>query len=168
MESIKIVVLDVDGTLTDGKLYIDNQNNEFKAFNVRDGFAITNWIKLGGEVAILTGKSSNIVERRAKELGIKHIIQGSKNKSKDLAKLLKKLKLSFEEVAYMGDDINDMGVMLKVLLPACPQNADKEVMKISSYISPKNGGDGAVRDFFEYIMTRNGMWEEVILNYVEE
>lgn len=168
MEDIKILVLDVDGTLTDGKLYIDDQDNEFKAFNVKDGFAIVNWIRLGGEVAILTGKSSNIVARRAKELGIKNVIQGSKNKSKDLEKLLKKLKLNFDNVAYMGDDINDMGVMLKVLLPACPQNADREVMKIASYISPKNGGDGAVRDFLEYIMTRNGMWEEVIQKYVEE
>ena len=88
MKDIKILVLDVDGSLTDGKIYVDDKDNSFKAFNVKDGFALVNWLKLGGEVAILTGKKSNIVERRAKELGIKYVIQGSKNKTQDLKKLI--------------------------------------------------------------------------------
>lgn len=172
MNNIKILVLDVDGTLTDGKLYIDNylenSSNEWKAFNVRDGFAIVNWIKLGGEVAILTGKKSNIVEKRAKELGIKYIIQASKNKSKDLKELLDKINLDFSNVAYMGDDINDLGVMKKVSLAGCPKDSVEEVLQIAKFISVKNGGSGAVRDFLEHIMKQNGMWEKVVKKYMEE
>ncbi|MDY5305568.1 KdsC family phosphatase, partial [Fusobacterium gastrosuis] len=121
MEKIKLLVLDVDGTLTNGKLYIDNYldnlANEGKAFHVRDGFAMVNWLKQGGEIAILTGKYSNIVSKRAEELGIKYVIQASKNKTKDLKNLLSELNLNFSNVAYMGDDVNDIGVMLRV---ACP------------------------------------------------
>lgn len=172
MNKIKILVLDVDGTLTDGKLYIDNHlndfSNEWKAFNVRDGFAIVNWIKLGGEVAILTGKKSNIVEKRAKELGINHIIQASKNKSKDLKDLLDKINLDFSNVAYMGDDINDLGIMTKVSLPGCPKDAAEEVLQIAKFISNKIGGNGAVREFLEHIMKQNGMWEKVLKKYMEE
>ena len=141
MENIKILVLDVDGTLTDGKLYMDDKDNALKAFNVRDGFAIVNWLKLGGEVAIITGKSSNIVERRAKELGIKYVVQGSKNKTQDLKKILERLNLSFENVAYMGDDLNDIGLMKKIALPACPHDAVLEVLEICKFISNKNGGE---------------------------
>ena len=158
MENIKILVLDVDGTLTDGKLYMDDKDNALKAFNVRDGFAIVNWLKLGGEVAIITGKSSNIVERRAKELGIKYVVQGSKNKTQDLKKILERLNLSFENVAYMGDDLNDIGLMKKIALPACPHDAVLEILEICKFISNKNGGEGAVRDLLEHIMKANGMW----------
>lgn len=172
MDNIKILVLDVDGTLTDGKLYIDNHlnnfSNEWKAFNVRDGFAIVNWIKMGGEVAILTGKKSNIVEKRSKDLGIKYIIQASKNKSKDLKELLEKINLNFSNVAYMGDDINDLGIMKKVALAACPKDAVDEILKVVKFISNKSGGSGAVRDFLEHIMKNNGMWEKVVKKYMEE
>ena len=168
MENIKILVLDVDGTLTDGKLYMDDKDNALKAFNVRDGFAIVNWLKLGGEVAIITGKSSNIVERRAKELGIKYVVQGSKNKTQDLKKILERLNLSFENVAYMGDDLNDIGLMKKILLPACAHDAVLEVREICRFISDKNGGEGAVRDLLEHIMKANGMWKKVLDRYLTE
>lgn len=168
MENIKILVLDVDGTLTDGKLYMDDKDNALKAFNVRDGFAIVNWLKLGGEVVIITGKSSNIVERRAKELGIKYVVQGSKNKTQDLKKILERLNLSFENVAYMGDDLNDIGLMKKIALPACPHDAVLEVLEICKFISNKNGGEGAVRDLLEHIMKANGMWKKVLDRYLTE
>lgn len=168
MENIKILVLDVDGTLTDGKLYMDDKDNALKAFNVRDGFAIVNWLKLGGEMAIITGKSSNIVERRAKELGIKYVVQGSKNKTQDLKKILERLNLSFENVAYMGDDLNDIGLMKKIALPACPHDAVLEVLEICKFISNKNGGEGAVRDLLEHIMKANGMWKKVLDRYLTE
>ena len=168
MENIKILVLDVDGTLTDGKLYMDDKDNALKAFNVRDGFAIVNWLKLGGEVAIITGKSSNIVERRAKELGIKYVVQGSKNKTQDLKKILERLNLSFENVAYMGDDLNDIGLMKKIALSACPHDAVLEVLEICKFISNKNGGEGAVRDLLEHIMKANGMWKKVLDRYLTE
>ncbi|MCI7224302.1 MAG: HAD-IIIA family hydrolase [Fusobacterium gastrosuis] len=174
MEKIKLLVLDVDGTLTNGKLYIDNYldnlANEGKAFHVRDGFAMVNWLKQGGEIAILTGKYSNIVSKRAEELGIKYVIQASKNKTKDLKKLLSELNLDFSNVAYMGDDVNDIGVMLRVACPACPADAVDEVRNLSNikFISSKNGGDGAVREFLEYIMKNNGMWKKVLDRYMNE
>lgn len=168
MENIKILVLDVDGTLTDGKIYVDDKDNSFKAFNVKDGFALVNWLKLGGKVVILTGKKSNIVERRAKELGIEYVIQNSKNKTQDLKKLLDKLNVTFANIAYMGDDLNDIGVMKNVALSACPKDAVQEVLEICNFVSSKNGGDGAVREFLEYIMKNNGMWEKVLENYLNE
>ena len=168
MKDIKILVLDVDGTLTDGKIYVDDKDNSFKAFNVKDGFALVNWLKLGGEVAILTGKKSNIVEKRAKELGIKYIIQGSKNKKQDLKILLKELNITFENVAYMGDDLNDLGVMKSVGFSACPKDSVQEVLEITNFISSKNGGDGAVREFLEHIMKKNGMWKKILEKYSNE
>ena len=168
MENIKILVLDVDGTLTDGKIYVDDKDNSFKAFNVKDGFALVNWLKLGGEVAILTGKKSNIVEKRAKELGIKYIIQGSKNKKQDLKNLLKELNITFENVAYMGDDLNDLGVIKSVGFSACPKDSVQEVLEITNFISSKNGGDGAVREFLEHIMKKNGMWKKILEKYSNE
>ena len=168
MKDIKILVLDVDGTLTDGKIYVDDKDNSFKAFNVKDGFALVNWLKLGGEVAILTGTKSNIVERRAKELGIKYIIQGSKNKKQDLKNLLKELNITFENVAYMGDDLNDLGVMKSVGFSACPKDSVQEVLEITNFISSKNGGDGAVREFLEHIMKKNGMWKKILEKYSNE
>ena len=168
MKDIKFLVLDVDGTLTDGKIYVDDKDNSFKAFNVKDGFALVNWLKLGGEVAILTGKKSNIVERRAKELGIKYIIQGSKNKKQDLKNLLKELNITFENVAYMGDDLNDLDVMKSVGFSACPKDSVQEVLEITNFISSKNGGDGAVREFLEHIMKKNGMWKKILEKYSNE
>ena len=168
MKNIKILVLDVDGTLTDGKIYVDDKDNSFKAFNVKDGFALVNWLKLGGEVAILTGKKSNIVEKRAKELGIKYIIQGPKNKKQDLKNLLKELNITFENVAYMGDDLNDLGVMKSVGFSACPKDSVQEVLEITNFISSKNGGDGAVREFLEHIMKKNGMWKKILEKYSNE
>lgn len=174
MKNIKLLVLDVDGTLTDGKLYIDNYlenlSNEAKAFNVRDGFAIVNWIKQGNEVAILTGKYSNIVSKRAEELGIKYVMQASKNKSRDLKNLLDRINLDFSNVAYMGDDINDMGVMLKVACAACPADAVEEVKNLKNikFISTKKGGDGAVREFLEFLMKEKGIWQDVIERYISE
>ena len=168
MKDIKILVLDVDGTLTDGKIYVDDKDNSFKAFNVKDGFALVNWLKLGGEVAILTGKKSNIVERRAKELGIKYIIQGCKNKKQDLKNLLKELNITFENVAYMGDDLNDLGIMKSVGFSACPKDSVQEVLEITNFISSKNGGDGAVREFLEHIMKKNGMWKKILEKYSNE
>lgn len=165
---IKLIVLDVDGTLTDGRLYMDDKDNYLKAFDVKDGFAIVQWIKLGGLVAIITGKSSEIVRRRKEELGIQELAQGVSNKVVELNKLLEKYSLSLDEVAYIGDDINDLGVMRLVGFSACPKDAVPEVLERVDYISNKNGGRGAVREIFEKIMKENGMWEKVLDRYINE
>ena len=165
---IKLIVLDVDGTLTDGKLYMDDKDNSLKAFDVKDGFAIAQWIKLGGVVAIITGKTSEIVRRRKEELGIQELSQGISNKVSELNKLIIKYDFSMEEIAYIGDDINDLGVMSKVGFSACPKDAVSEVLERVDYIASKNGGNGAVREIFEKIMKENGMWEKVLKNYLNE
>ena len=159
---IKLIVLDVDGTLTDGRLYMDDKDNCLKAFDVKDGFAIAQWIKLGGLVAIITGKTSEIVRRRKEELGIQELAQGVSNK------LLVKYSLSLDEVAYIGDDINDLGVMSKVGFSACPKDAVSEVLERVDYIASKNGGRGAVREIFEKLMKENGMWNKVLERYLNE
>lgn len=165
---IKLIVLDVDGTLTDGKLYMDDKDNSLKAFDVKDGFAIAQWIKFGGMVAIITGKTSVIVKRRVEELGIQELVQGAGNKVKELYKILEKYNITPEETAYMGDDINDLGVMSKVGISAAPKNAVKEVLERVDFISEKIGGDGAVREFIEYLMKKNGTWEKVVESYLKQ
>lgn len=165
---IKLIALDVDGTLTDGKLYIDDRDNAFKAFNVKDGFAIAQWIKYGGIAAIITGKTSNIVTRRKEELGIQELVQGAKNKVQELNKIIEKYNISLDEVAYVGDDINDLGIMSIVGFSACPHDAVDEVIKRADFVSKYNGGNGAVREIFEKIMKHNGMWEKVLNRYLNE
>lgn len=165
---IKLIVLDVDGTLTDGRLYMDDKDNYLKAFDVKDGFAIAQWIKLGGLVAIITGKTSEIVRRRKEELGIQELAQGVSNKVVELNNLLVKYSLSLDEVAYIGDDINDLGVMSKVGFSACPKDAVSEVLERVDYIASKNGGRGAVREIFEKLMKENGMWNKVLERYLNE
>ena len=147
---------------------MDDKDNCLKAFDVKDGFAIAQWIKLGGLVAIITGKSSEIVRRRKEELGIQELAQGVSNKVSELNKLLKKYELTLEEVAYIGDDINDLGVMRKVGFSACPKDAVTEVLERVDYIASKNGGRGAVREIFEKLMKDNGMWDKVLDRYINE
>ncbi|WP_429189780.1 KdsC family phosphatase [Fusobacterium sp. PH5-44] len=168
MKDIKLIVLDVDGTLTDGKLYLDNNRNEIKTFNVKDGIALAKWIALGGRTAIITGRESNIVKNRAIELGIHHIKQNVKNKSNALKEILQYESLDLREVCYIGDDINDIGIMSKVGFPCCPSDSCAEVIKLSNYVSKAIGGNGAVREVLEKIMKENGMWKKIIDSYLME
>ena len=162
---IKLIVLDVDGTLTDGKLYIDNMGNEMKAFDVKDGLAISQSIKQGLIFAIITGKTSKIVERRGKELGIQEIIQGSWNKVEDLEKILKKYNITYNETAYIGDDLIDLKPMKLCGFSACPKDSVNEIIKISDFVSTKNGGCGAVREILEFILKKQNLWENIINNF---
>ncbi|MGL5960746.1 MAG: KdsC family phosphatase [Cetobacterium sp.] len=162
---IKLIVLDVDGTLTDGKLYISNLGDEMKAFNVKDGLGITQAISLGKEIAIITGKTSQIVSKRCNELGIKEIHQGIKNKIGVLDSILEKYKISYENVAYMGDDLIDLAVMKKCKIAGAPKDSVEEILHISDFISSKNGGEGAVREFIEYILKKENIWRNVVNNF---
>ena len=162
---IKLIVLDVDGTLTDGKLYIDNMGNEMKAFDVKDGLAISQSIKQGLIFAIITGKTSKIVERRGKELGIQEIIQGSWNKVEDLEKILKKYNITYDETAYIGDDLIDLKPMKLCGFSACPKDSVNEIIEISDFVSTKNGGCGAVREILEFILKKQNLWKNIINNF---
>ncbi len=162
---IKLVVLDVDGTLTDGKLYIDNMGNEMKSFDVKDGLAISQSVKQGIKFAIITGKTSKIVERRGKELGIQEIVQGSRDKVADLEKILEKYSITYEETAYIGDDLIDLKPMKLCGFSACPNDAVNEIKEISDYIAAKKGGCGAVREVLEIILKEQNLWQNIIENF---
>lgn len=164
-KKIKLVVLDVDGTMTDGTIYLNNDGIETKAFNVKDGFAIVSAIKEGIDFAIITGRKSALVEKRAEELGIKHVFQGVPDKIVALDELLNKLSLKYEETAYMGDDINDLSVIKKAGLAGAPKDAVEEVLNIVHFVTKASGGKGAVREFVEYIMRVQGKWANVVKRY---
>lgn len=152
---IKLVAFDVDGVLTDGSLTFDEQGHEYKTFNAKDGQGIVNLNNAGIITAIITARNNGTVEHRAKNLNIKELHQGSKNKIATLSELMKKYNLSFDEIAYMGDDLPDICILEKVGLKGCPSDAVDEVKEIANFVSSKNGGRGAVREFCDYILKGN-------------
>jgi len=161
---IKLILLDVDGTLTDGGIYRDNNGEEFKKFNVKDGYIIINARKLGIDFGIITGRKSELVRIRAEELKIKYLYQGISEKVPILEKLMESHNLKKEEIAYMGDDLNDLGIMKKVGLKGAPQDAVSEVKDIADFVSSKKGGEGAVREFVEFILKKEEKWSKFLEN----
>lgn len=149
---IKLAAFDVDGVLTDGSLTFDENGHEYKTFNAKDGQGIVNLNNAGIITAIITARENGTVEHRAKNLNIKELHQGSKNKIATLIGIMKKYDLSFDEIAYMGDDLPDICILEKVGLKGCPLDAVDEVKSIANFISAKNGGRGAVREFCDYIL----------------
>jgi len=160
--SIELIVLDVDGTMTDSRITYSENGDEIKSFNVKDGLAIASWRKLGKQVAIITGRSSKIVARRAKELHIEHFHQGVHNKKEVLEELLGKLNLNMENVAAIGDDLNDLKMLKSVEISFVPRDASAYVDKIANVILSKKGGDGAVREMIEYLIIKEGLEEKYL------
>ena len=152
---IKMLVMDVDGTLTDGKIYMGSDGEVFKAFDVKDGHAITHLHEVGIIPVIITGRKSKIVENRAKELNIKEVYQGVSDKVEKLKEVAKSNGVLLEEVAYIGDDLNDLDCMGICGLSACPNDAIDEVTSNVDFKCNKNGGYGAVREFINYIINKN-------------
>lgn len=150
---VKYLVMDVDGTLTDGKIYMGNNGEMMKAFSIKDGCGIHDIaIPYGITPIIITGRKSKIVENRCREIGIEHIYQGVDDKTKKLKSITEDLS----KVAYIGDDINDLSVM-KLIKEAggkigCPADATHGIKRIADFVASKNGGDGAVREFIEFIV----------------
>jgi 3-deoxy-D-manno-octulosonate 8-phosphate phosphatase (KDO 8-P phosphatase) len=150
---IKAIVMDVDGTLTDGGIYLDNNGNELKKFNVKDGYAISTILpQYGIEPIVITGRKSEIVRKRCEELNIKRVVQGSKDKAYDMKIILNELAISMEETVYIGDDINDIDCMKLVGACACPNDAVDEIKKICDIVAEKKGGYGAVREIIDKII----------------
>jgi len=160
--------LDVDGTLTDGKIYLDNGKNEFKAFNVKDGLLVVAAIKIGYDVIIMTGRKSEIVERRAFELGIEEYYQGVQNKKQALEKLMKEKEITYSNLAYLGDDLNDLPVMKEARFAGCPADAAEEVKEISDLVSEFDGGNGAVREILTHLIKAKGEYHQVIDSFTEK
>jgi len=160
--SIELIVLDVDGTMTDSRITYSENGDEIKSFNVKDGLAIASWRKLGKQVAIITGRSSAIVARRAKELRIEHFYQGIDNKKEVLETLLEKLDLTMDNVAAIGDDLNDLSMLKAAKVSFVPRDASAYVDKIATVILTKKGGDGAVREMIEYLINDEGLEEKYL------
>ena len=152
MKKVKMLVMDVDGTLTDGKIQMGNNGELFKSFSIKDGMLIGKLNDFDINSVIITGRTSKIVERRAEELKINFLYQGIDNKIDILEKLIEATGIKKSEVAYIGDDINDLECMEICGIVGCPKDAVKEVKEISNFVSNFNGGDGAVREFIEWII----------------
>ena len=164
--NIKLLVLDVDGTLTDGAILYGNGNVEFKAFNVKDGIIIKTLPKLGIETVILTGRVSEAVERRARELGVQ-AIQGADDKAEALGELVAKRGIGMENCAYIGDDLNDYAAMQICGFKACPADAAPEIKGLCDYVSSKDGGFGAVRDVCEVLLKKCGLYDNFVSLCIE-
>ena len=149
--SIKMLVMDVDGTLTDGHIYVGAEGEMMKAFHVQDGYAIAHVLPVKGIVpVIITGRSSRIVEQRAKELKISHLHQGIADKLSKLKEVAAALGVTADEIAYIGDDVNDLDCIRYCGLTACPADAVPVVRNSVKYICTRNGGAGAVREFIDH------------------
>ena len=156
---IKSFVFDVDGVLTNGDLIILPNNIMARTMNVKDGYALQLAIKKGFKIAIISGGNSLDVISRFNILGIKDVFMGISDKSVALNEFIQKYQLNTSEILFMGDDMPDFEVMQQVGLPCCPADAVDEIKEISKYISPKNGGQGCVRDVIEKVLKLNNSWE---------
>lgn len=153
--SIRLLVMDVDGTLTDGRIYIGAQGEVTKAFDVRDGYAIAQILpQLGITPVVITGRSSAIVAQRAKELKITELYQGVSGKLTKLKEVAAKFGASADEVAYIGDDLNDLDCIRYCGCTACPGDAVPEVLEAVDYVCKHDGGRGAVREFIGFLRVR--------------
>lgn len=162
---IELIVMDVDGVLTDGGIIFDSEGRETKRFDVNDGFAIKLAQKLGITTAIITGRSSAVVTVRAKDLDIKHVYQGSKDKLADFRSLCAAANLRPERTAFIGDDWPDLTVMKAVGLAIAPANAAPEIKKIAHLVTAASGGHGAVREAIEHILRITGRHQQALRLY---
>ena len=158
---IKLIVLDVDGCLTDGKL-IYSADGESKNFNVKDGLGISTWIKTGNMIAIITGRNSKIVQRRAKELGVQYLYQGIRDKDRVIKEIVASLNLKFYEVAAIGDDLNDYNMLSLVGRSFTPNDGHNEIKKLVNNVLTKDGGNGAVREMIDILIDENDQKDEFL------
>lgn len=155
---IKAVLLDIDGVCTDNRILVTDHGEFLRSMNVRDGYALKRAALAGLHLGIISGGKSEGTRKRFELLGVRDIHLGVDQKLDRLNELLSKWNLSATEIAYMGDDIPDLEVMQTVGLAACPADSVPEILRVAHYISPRNGGDGCVRDLIEKIMQARGLW----------
>jgi 3-deoxy-D-manno-octulosonate 8-phosphate phosphatase (KDO 8-P phosphatase) len=161
-KKIKLVAFDVDGVMTDGSLTFGEDGREFKTYNAKDGQGIVMLNRAGFKTAIITARENQTVNVRAKILNITKLHHGIKDKFLALQDLMKEFNLSYEEIAYMGDDLPDICVLKHVGLSACPNDAVDEVQEVCGFVSKKNGGRGAVREFCNFILAVHGIsWDDL-------
>jgi 3-deoxy-D-manno-octulosonate 8-phosphate phosphatase (KDO 8-P phosphatase) len=165
LKSIKLLMLDVDGVLTDGKIIYNDRGEEIKAFNVRDGHGLKLLMRAGIEIALITGRKSKVVLHRARDLGIKKVYQRVTNKIEIYEKILKGKKLKDINVGFVGDDLVDIPVLKRVGFSAAVGDAIPEVKKVVDYVASKKGGEGAVREICELLLKVQNKWEGITERY---
>jgi 3-deoxy-D-manno-octulosonate 8-phosphate phosphatase (KDO 8-P phosphatase) len=165
LEAIELLVLDVDGVLTDGGLIINADGTESKRFHTLDGHGIRLWLRAGLKVALLSGRRSPPVAKRAAELGIPYVLEDCHFKRPALEQLLESLHLKAEQVAYVGDDLPDLPVLQFVGFSAAVADAVEEVKSCVDYVTTRPGGSGAVREVIEYILKSTGKWQTLMQRY---
>lgn len=159
---IRLIVSDVDGVWTDGKIIYVGESREIKEFNVRDGLAAKLAQRAGITVALLTSRRSPALARRARELGVHELLQGSANKLQSCGRLLEKLDLRFEQMLYVGDDLPDLAPMTRAAISASPADAADDVRKMATWKLTSRGGHGAFREAVERLLRERGDWEAVL------
>ncbi len=166
-KNLKLLILDVDGVLTDGRLFFDHQGNEYKCFHARDGHGVKLWRQSGVEVAVISGRKSASVALRMKQLGIELVYQGHENKLAALAEILDKLNIKAEQAAHVGDDLLDLPVMTRVGLAIAVNDANFAVKQHADCCTETNGGLGAVREVCDFIMQAQGSFPKVLDSYLQ-
>lgn len=164
-QQIQLVALDVDGVMSDGSVIYSSSGDELKAFNIKDGLGIKLLQRVGIEVAIITGRSSALLERRARELGIETLIQGREDKRTALLELAQSRGLEPEQLAYMGDDLPDLAAIRIAGIGACPADAIEAVRDAADWVATTPGGRGAVREFAQFLLHNRGEWAQIIKDY---
>jgi 3-deoxy-D-manno-octulosonate 8-phosphate phosphatase (KDO 8-P phosphatase) len=159
---IKLLVLDVDGCMTNGAITYTQHEDEIKSFHVKDGLAIVTWIRMGRMAAIITGRKSKIVERRAKELGIKYFFQGVNNKQQKLEEILEKENLTFDNVAVIGDDLNDYHMLKSAKRSFTPADGAAYIQKSVQTVLSRKGGDACVREMIDILVEEENLQEEFL------
>lgn len=160
--TVRLLVCDVDGVLSDGRIYMGNQGEELKAFHTKDGFGLKAIRELGIEVAVITGRNSRIVSDRMTTLGIEHIYQGQGDKLPAFEDLLDKLGLDAQQAAYIGDDVIDISVMRACALGVAVADAHPLVLRSAAYVTRTRGGEGAVREVCDLLLQAHGQLEHMI------
>lgn len=163
--NIRMLLLDVDGVLSDGRLYYGDDGTEFKAFNIKDGLGIKLLQRGGIEVGIITARSSTLLTRRCSELGIVRVIQGREDKLAALQELIDELSLNMIQIAFMGDDLPDLAIIKRVGLGMTVADANHVIVDHSQWQAESPGGGGAVREAAEFILQAQGKLEQLINNY---
>lgn len=158
-KDVMLLALDVDGVLTDGSIFLNDLGQETKRFNVRDGFGLRLWAKMGFATAIITGRSGDALRHRANELQITEVVQGSKDKGQAIAALSDRTGIAAARMAFVGDDWPDLSAMKVVGYPIAVADADPAVKAIAAYTTTRLGGHGAVREVVEYLLTAKGQMD---------
>jgi 3-deoxy-D-manno-octulosonate 8-phosphate phosphatase (KDO 8-P phosphatase) len=165
LDAIKMLVLDVDGVLTDGTIIVDSRGTESKSFSIIDGHGIKMWKRAGLKIAFLSGRASATTKYQARELAVDFCLNGRRDKLKGLKELIKMSKMPAAQIAYVGDDLPDLPVITCAGFAAAVANAADEIKQAADYVTKRKGGEGAVREIIEYILKKTGRWDALVKKY---